>query len=81
VLVSSYSCSSSGAANPISYLGTFYSSFIGDTVLSAVNGYEHPPLYLSGTDIASQETAILGSSQQAIVDIHNSVWVWSLYMG
>jgi hypothetical protein len=38
-------------------------------------------LYLSGIGRASCETAISGSSQQALVDIHNSVWVWWLYIG
>jgi hypothetical protein len=43
--------------------------------------WEHPPLYLSGTGRAPQETAISGFCQQALVGIHNSVWVWWLYMG
>jgi hypothetical protein len=30
---------------------------------------------------ASQETAISGSCQQALLGICNSVWVWCLYMG
>jgi hypothetical protein len=30
---------------------------------------------------ASQETAILGSYQQALLGIHNSAWDWCLYMG
>jgi hypothetical protein len=34
---------------------------------------EHPVLYLSGSDRASQETAISGSCQHALVGIHNSV--------
>jgi hypothetical protein len=34
---------------------------------------EHPLLYLSGTGRASQGRAISGSSQQALVGIHNSV--------
>ena len=42
---------------------------------------EHPLLYMSGAGRASQETAISGSCQQARVGIHNSVWVWWLYMG
>ena len=42
---------------------------------------EHPLLYLPGTGRASQETAISGSCQQALVGIHNSVWVWWLFMG
>jgi hypothetical protein len=74
VLVSSYCCSSYGAANPFNFLGPFSSSFIGDPVLSPMDGYEHPLLYFSGTGRASQETAISGSRQQALVGIHNSVW-------
>jgi hypothetical protein len=31
----------------------------------------HPPLYLSGTGRASQETTITGPCQQALVGIHN----------
>jgi hypothetical protein len=61
--------------NPFSYLGPFSSSSFGDAVLSPMDGCEHPLLYLSGTDRASQETAISGSYQQALVGIHNSVWV------
>jgi hypothetical protein len=38
-------------------------------------------LYLSGSGRASQEIAISGSSQQPLLGIHNSVWVWWLYMG
>ena len=41
---------------------------------------KHPLLYLFGTGRASQETVISGSWQQALVGIHNSVWVWCLYM-
>jgi hypothetical protein len=81
VLVSSYCCSSYGAANPFSSLGTFSSSFIGDPVLHPMDGCKHPLLYLSGTGRASQETTISGYCQQALVGIHNSVWVWWLYMG
>jgi hypothetical protein len=81
VLVSSYFCSSYGAANPFSTLGTFSSSFIEDPVLSPVDGYKHPLLYFSGFGRASQETAISGFCQQAFVGIQNSVWVWWLYMG
>jgi hypothetical protein len=36
---------------------------------------EHP-LYLPGTGKASQETAISGSSQQALVGICHNIWVW-----
>jgi hypothetical protein len=35
---------------------------------------------MSGTGRASQKTAISGSCQQALAGIHNSVWVWWLYM-
>jgi hypothetical protein len=36
---------------------------------------------LSGTGRASQETAISGSCQEALVGIRNSVWVWRSYIG
>ena len=81
ILVSSYCCSSYGAANPVSSLGTFSSSFIGDPVLHLMDDCEHTLVYLSGTGRASQETAISGSCQQALVGICNSVWVWWLFMG
>jgi hypothetical protein len=81
VLVSSYCCSSYGAANPFSSLGTFSSSFIGDPVLCRMDDCEHPLLYLLGTGRASQETAISGSCQLALVGIHNSVWFWWLFNG
>ena len=48
-MVSSYSCSSYGAANPSSSLGPFSISSIGGPVLSPLDGYEHSLLYLSGT--------------------------------
>jgi hypothetical protein len=44
-------------------------------VFHPIDGCEHPLLYLSGTGIASQETAISGSCQQNLVSICNSVWV------
>ena len=80
VLVSSYCCSSYEATNLFSSLATFSSSFIGDPVLSPMDGCEHPLLYLLGTSRASQNTAKFGSCQQALIGIHNSVWVWWLYM-
>ena len=80
-LVSSYCCSTYRATDPFSSLGTFSSSSIGDPVLSPMDGCEHPLLYLPGTGIASQETAISGSCQQNLVGICNSVWVWWLFMG
>ena len=54
----------------------FSNSSIRDPTLSTMPGYKHPPLYLAGSDRASQETAISGSSQQALPGIHNSVQVW-----
>jgi hypothetical protein len=81
VLVSSYCCSSYNAADPFSSLGTFSSSFTGDPVFHPIDDCEHPLLYLPGTGIASQETAISGSCQQNLVGICNSVWVWWLFMG
>jgi hypothetical protein len=50
-------------------LGAFSSSFIGDSVLSPMVGWEHPPLYLSGSGRASQETAISSSYQQALIEL------------
>jgi hypothetical protein len=78
VLVSSYFCSSYGAANLFSSLGPFSSSFIGDPVLSSMDGCEHLLMYLSGTGRASQDTAISDSYQQALVGIYNSVWWLSM---
>ena len=53
----------------------------GTPELSPVIGCELPPLYLSGSGIASQETAISDFSQQALPNIYNNIWVWWLYMG
>ena len=61
---------------PFSSLSAFSSYFIGDPVLCSLDSCEHPLLNLSGTSIASQDTAISGSCQKAHVGIHNSVWVW-----
>jgi hypothetical protein len=36
---------------------------------------------LSGSVRSSLETTVSCSEQQAVVGIHNSVWVWWLYMG
>jgi hypothetical protein len=41
---------------------------------------EHPLLYLPGTGIASQESAISGSCQQNLAGICNSVCFWWLIM-
>jgi hypothetical protein len=46
-----------------------------------MDGCEDSLLYLSGTGRASQETALSGSCQLALVGILNSVWVWWLFMG
>ena len=46
-----------------------------------IDDCEHPLLYLPGTGIASQETAISGSCQQNLAGICNSVWFWWLFMG
>jgi hypothetical protein len=55
-------CSSYGIANPFSSFSPFSSSSVVDTVLiSPMLDCKHPPLYLSGTGTASQETAISGS--------------------
>jgi hypothetical protein len=65
-----------GTANPFSSFSPFSTSSIGDLVFSPDVGCKHPPLYLSGSGRASQETAISGSCQQVLVGIHNCVWVW-----
>lgn len=81
VLVSSYCCSTYRVADPFSSLGTFSSFSIGSPVFHPKDDCEHPLLYLSGTGIVSQETAISGSFQQNLAGICNSIWVWGLIMG
>jgi hypothetical protein len=81
VLVSSYCCSSYRVADPFSSLVTFSSSSIEGPVFHPIDDCEHSLLYLPGTVIASQETAISGSCQQNLASICNSVWVWWLFMG
>jgi hypothetical protein len=76
VLISTYCCSSYRVAEPISSLGTFSSSYIGGPLFHPIDEHEHPLLYLTGTGIASQETAMSGSSHQNLAGICNSVWVW-----
>ena len=49
--------------------GYFSGSFIGDLVIHPVYDCEHILLYLPGTGRALQETAILGSCQQALIGI------------
>jgi hypothetical protein len=73
MLVSSYCGSSYRAADPFSTLGTFSNSFIGDPALHPIDACEHPLLYLPGTGIASQETAISGSCQEGLVGNCNNV--------
>jgi hypothetical protein len=70
-----------GLQTPSSSFSPFSNSSIEDTMLSPMVGCEHLPLYLSGSGRASQETAITGSCQQALLGILNSVWAWCLYMG
>jgi hypothetical protein len=74
VLVSSYCCSTYRVADPFSSLGTFSSSFIRGPVFHPIDDCEHPLLYLPGTGIASQETAISGSFHQNLSGICNTVW-------
>jgi hypothetical protein len=80
MLVSSRCCSSYMIADPFSSLDTFSSCFIGDPVFHPIDDCEHPLLYLPGTGIASQETAISGSCQQNLAGICNSVWGWCLFI-
>jgi hypothetical protein len=68
-------------ANSFSSFSPFFNSSIGHPMLSPMVGCDHSPLYLSGSGRASQETAISGSFQQALLGIHNTVWAWCLYMG
>jgi hypothetical protein len=80
VLVSSYCCYSYRVTDPFSSLGTFSSFSIGGPVIHPIDDCEHPLLYLPGTGIASQETAISGSCQQNLAVICNSVCIWWLIM-
>jgi hypothetical protein len=57
-------------ADPFSSLGTFSSSFFRGPGFHPIDDCEHKLLYLPGTGIASQETAILGSCQQNLVGEH-----------
>jgi hypothetical protein len=61
-------------------LGTLSSSSIGGPVFHPIDDCEHPLLYLPGTGIASQETAISGLCQQNLAGICNSVCIWWLIM-
>jgi hypothetical protein len=79
--VSSYCCTAYRVADPFNSLGTFFSFSIGGPEFHPIDDCEHPLLYLPGTGIASQETAISRSLQQNLAGICNSVWVWWLIMG
>ena len=65
---------------PLQLLGTFSNSSIGGPVFHLIDDCEHPLLYLPGTGIASQETAISGSCQQNLAGICNNVCIWWLIM-
>jgi hypothetical protein len=71
-------CSSFWVETPFSSSCPFSTPTIGDPELSPMVGYEHPPLYVSGSGKASHETVISGSCQPALLSLHNSVWVWCL---
>jgi hypothetical protein len=81
LLVSSYCCSSYRVADPFSSLDTFSRSFIRGPVFHPIDDCEHPLLCLAGSSIASQERPILGSIQQKLSGIFNSVGIWWLYIG
>ena len=46
-----------------------------------IDDCERPLLYLPGTGIASQETAISGSLKQNLASVYNGVCLWQLIMG
>ena len=73
-----YSYSSYGVTNPFSSFSPFSNFSTGDPVLSPIVGWKHPPLYLSGSGRASQETAISDSCQQVLPGIHNSITVYGI---
>jgi hypothetical protein len=81
VLVSSYCCPTYRVADLLSSLGAFSSSSIGGPVFHPIDDCEPLVLYFSGTGRTTQETDISGSCQQALVGIHNSVWISWLFMG
>jgi hypothetical protein len=64
-----------GLQNPLAPLGTISSSSIGGPVFHPIDECEHPLMYLPGTSIASQATAISGPCQQNLAGICNSVCV------
>jgi hypothetical protein len=76
-MVGWYCCSYYGVANHISSFRSFSNllHWGSHAQSNGLVGFEHPPLYLSGSGRASQETAISGSCQQALVGIYSSFWV------
>jgi hypothetical protein len=48
-------------------------------VISPMVGWEHLPLYMSGSGIASQETAVSGSCHHALFGIHISACLVIVY--
>ena len=81
VLVCSYCCSTYRVADTFSSLGTFSSSSIGGPVFHPIDDCEPLLLCLSGTGIASQETAIPGSFQQNLASVCNGVLFPTLRRG
>jgi hypothetical protein len=81
VLVSSYYCSSCRVTDPFSCLGTFSSSSTGGSLFDPIDDCGYPLLYLPGTGIPSQETAISGYCQKNLSRLCNSVCIWWLIMG
>jgi hypothetical protein len=67
--------------NTFSSYSPFYNYSIGVPMFSPIVGFEHPLLYLWNFGKASQEAAIKGSCQQALLGIQNSIRVLCLYMG
>jgi len=80
-LVGWYCFSSHGAENPFSSSSPFSNSSIAKSVLSSMVVWKQVPVYLSGYGRATEEKAISGSYQHALLGIHNIVWVWWQYMG
>jgi hypothetical protein len=77
-----WSCFSSYVIpNPFSSFSPFSNSSNGVPMLSAMVGFENLPQYLLDSGRGAQETAITCFCQQALLGIHNSVWVCSLYLG
>jgi hypothetical protein len=63
-------------ASPFSSFSYFSNSSIVNPMVRPMVGLEYPPLYLSGSARASQETTTSGCFQQVLLDINNSVCVW-----